>query len=255
MTDPSYAAAWPVAKLARVYHPEGPTFLELMRQALTSTEAGYDLLAPKFDRTPFRTPEHVLEAMTRAIDRDRPVAAALDVCCGTGAAMQHLRALCTERVVGLDFSQGMLDEAARRVAAAPGTAAVELHRGDALAMPFDGEFDVVTSVGAFGHIVPDNEDRFVAGIARALKRGGRFVFATGEIPKVTSPWWWVARTFNGVMRVRNALRKPEFIMYYLTFQWPEVRALLARHGLDAEAKRGLAETPYDSTIIVVATKR
>ncbi len=252
--QPSYAAAPRVAKLAPVYHPEGPTFLELMRQALASTERGYDLLAPKFDRTPFRTPEHVLSAMVTAIG-PAPVGAALDVCCGTGAAMQHLRALCKERVVGLDFSQGMLDEAARRVSAAPGTAAVELRRGDALALPFAAEFDVVTSVGAFGHIVPANEDRFVAGIARALKPGGRFVFATGENPKLTSPWWWVARTFNGVMRVRNALLKPEFIMYYLTFQWPEVGALLARHGLDAEAKRGLAPTPYDSAIVVVATKR
>jgi len=237
-----------------VYHPEGPTFLELMRQALASTEHGYDLLAPTFERTPFRTPDHVLEAMTKAIG-PKPVASALDVCCGTGAAMQHLRALCTERVVGLDFSQGMLDEAAVRVTKAPGSAAVELRRGDALELPFSSEFDVVTSVGAFGHIEAENEDRFVAGIARALKPGGRFVFATGAVPKMTSAWWWVARTFNGVMRVRNALRKPEFIMYYLTFQWPEVGALLARHGLDAEARRGLAEKPYDSAIIVVATKR
>ena len=242
-------------RYAEMFHPDGPSFFELIAQALRSTERGYDMLAPKFDHTPFRTPDAILEAMAAQIGPARSIGSALDVCCGTGAAMQHLRALCTERVVGLDFSQGMLDEAARRVAAAPGTAAVELHRGDALALPFDGEFDVVTSVGAFGHIVPENEDRFVAGIARALKPGGRFVFATGEIPKVTSPWWWVARTFNGVMRVRNALRKPEFIMYYLTFQWPEVRALLARHGLDAEAKRGLAATPHDSTIIVVATKR
>jgi len=54
-----------------VYHPEGPTFLELMRQALASTERGYDLLAPKFDRTPFRTPDHVLEAMIQAIGPER----------------------------------------------------------------------------------------------------------------------------------------------------------------------------------------
>ena len=237
-----------------MYHPEGPTFLELMRQALASTERGYDLIAPKFDHTPFRTPDHVLEAMVQAIGPERSIGSALDVCCGTGAAMQHLRALCTERVVGLDFSQGMLDEARRRVAAAPGEAAVELRRGDALALPFDAEFDVVTSVGAFGHIVPEDEDRFVAGIARALKPGGRFVFATGEMPPLTSRWWWVARTFNGVMRVRNALLKPEFIMYYLTFQWPQVRAVLERHGLRAEAKRGLCAKPYDSAIIVVATK-
>ena len=158
-----------------MYHPEGPTFFELMRQALASTERGYDLIAPKFDHTPFRTPDPVVEAMMTAIRADsakRPIRAALDVCCGTGAAMRQLRAICKERVVGLDFSQGMLDEARRRVGEAPGDATVDLVRGDALALPFDAEFDVVTSVGAFGHILPEDEDRFVAGIARALRPGG-----------------------------------------------------------------------------------
>jgi ubiquinone/menaquinone biosynthesis C-methylase UbiE len=241
-----------------VYYPEGPTFLELMRQALASTERGYDLIAPKFDRTPFRTPDPVLEAMARAIvegtREGRPVRAALDVCCGTGAASSHLRALCTERVVGLDFSQGMLDEARRRVARAPGDAAVELVRGDALALPFESEFDIVTCVGAFGHIVPEDEDRFVSGISRALRPGGRFVFATGEMPPLTSPAWWVLRSFNAVMRVRNALLHPQFIMYYLTFLWPQVRTRLERHGLRVEALNGLCPPPYERVIIVVATK-
>src|SRR2546421_948058 len=92
-----------------VFHPEGPTFLELMRQALASTERGYDLIAPKFDYTPFRTPDPVVVAMMNAIRDEgaaRPLRSALDVCCGTGAALKQLRALCNERVVGLDFSHG-----------------------------------------------------------------------------------------------------------------------------------------------------
>lgn len=231
-----------------------------MRQALASTERGYDLIAPKFDHTPFRTPDLVLDAMVRAIREDSggseaaPLRSALDVCCGTGAAMSHLRALCKERVVGLDFSQGMLDEARRRVTASPGDAAVELVRGDALSLPFDSEFDVVTCVGAFGHILPEDEDRFVAGIARALRPGGRFVFATGEMPPLTSPQWWAARSFNAVMRLRNALIQPQFIMYYLTFLWPDVRARLERHSLRVEARRGLCAPPFDRAIIVLATK-
>jgi ubiquinone/menaquinone biosynthesis C-methylase UbiE len=240
-----------------VYHPEGPTFLELMRQALVSTERGYDLIAPKFDRTPFRTPDPVLDAMMRAIADDTSpvrVRAALDVCCGTGAAMTHLRAICKERVVGLDFSQGMLDEARRRVTAAPGDAAVELVRGDALELPFESEFDVATCVGAFGHILPEDEDRFVAGIARALRPGGRFVFATAEMPPVSSASWWVSRGFNAVMRVRNAVLRPQFIMYYLTFLWPGVRARLERNGFRVEARRGLCPAPYGNVIVVIATK-
>jgi ubiquinone/menaquinone biosynthesis C-methylase UbiE len=237
-----------------VFHPDGPTFLELMREALASTERGYDLIAPKFDYTPFRTPEPVLGALAKVIGGPRSIRSALDVCCGTGAAMRHLRPLCTERVVGIDFSQGMLDEARRRLADAPGDAPIELVRGDALALPFEGEMDAVTCVGAFGHVPAEDEDRFVAGIARALRPGGRFVFATGRRPPPRSAWFWMAHGFNAVMRVRNAVLRPQFIMYYLTFLWPEVRALLERHGLEVEAHEGLCPKPYDRVVIVSARK-
>lgn len=237
-----------------MFHPEGPTFLELMRQALASTERGYDLLAPKFDRTPFRTPDPVLAAMTDVIGGPRSVGSALDVCCGTGAAMAHLRPLCRERVVGVDFSAGMLAEARRRLADAPGDARVELVRGDALELPFRGEMDVVTSVGAFGHVLRADEDRFVAGIARALVPGGRFVFATGPRPGPTDAWFWLAHGFNAAMRARNALLRPPFVMYYLTFLWPDVRPLLERHGFDVRAHEALCPAPYERAVIVSATR-
>jgi ubiquinone/menaquinone biosynthesis C-methylase UbiE len=240
-----------------VFHPDGPTFLELMRQALSSTEKGYDMIAGKFDHTPFRTPDEIIVAMCEVIGEPRSLEAALDVCCGTGAALRHLRPLCRSRVVGLDFSQGMLDEAKRRLEGSKGDslAPFELVRGDALALPFDDELDVVTSVGAFGHIEAKDEDRFVAGIHKALKKGGRFVFATSNAPPPTSTWFWAAHGFNAVMRVRNAVMQPPFIMYYLTFLWPEVRPLLERHGFAVESIAGKCPPPYERAIIVVATKK
>ncbi|HEY1557308.1 MAG TPA: class I SAM-dependent methyltransferase [Kofleriaceae bacterium] len=229
-----------------MFHPHGPTFRELMRQALASTERGYDLLAPKFDLTPFRTPEPVLDAMDGVIG---PVGAALDVCCGTGAMLRHLDGLASDRVAGIDFSHGMLAEARRHVPRA------ELLYGDARDLPFDQEFDVATCVGALGHVEPADEDRFVGGIARALRPGGRFVFATSHRPAAISPWLWAAHAFNAVMRVRNAVRTPAFVMYYLTFLWPEVRPLLERHGLAVEARERLCAPPFQRAVIVVATRR
>ena len=229
----------------------GPSFFELIHQAWVSTEEGYDLLAPKFDRTPFRTPDEITRVMADAIG---PFDDGLDVCCGTGAALLELARHARHRVVGLDFSQGMLDEARRRADASSVAAHVELVRGDALAMPFDSEFDVVTSVGAFGHVLREDEPRFLAGIHRALRPGGQFVFVTGEVPPITSPWFWAAHGFNAAMRVRNAVRKPEFIMYYLTFTWPEVRGTLEAAGFEVTMERDVFPKPWSRALLVRAKR-
>jgi ubiquinone/menaquinone biosynthesis C-methylase UbiE len=238
-----------------MFHPEGPTLLELLRQALSSTEAGYDQIAPKFDVTPFRTPDALLEPMARAVGGPGSVDAALDVMCGTGAAMRVLRPLCRERVVGVDFSAGMLAEAERRLADAPGDARVELVRGDVLEMRYAAEFDVATCVGAFGHILRRDEPRLLGNVQRALRPGGRFVFVTAEMPSPASAAYWISRGFNAAMHVRNAVKRPAFQMYYLTMLWPEVREKLERSGFDVEARREVFAKPFERAILVVATKR
>src|SRR5438105_3751533 len=115
-----------------MFHPQGPSFYELMVQALSSTERGYDLLAPKFDYTPFRTPQLIIDAVGKRLEPLGPFGAGLDICCGTGVAMAMLRPLCTERVVGIDFSRGMLEVCRQHTAGAPGSAALEYVFGDAL---------------------------------------------------------------------------------------------------------------------------
>src|SRR5581483_11934753 len=127
--------------------------------------------------------------------------------------------LCKERIVGVDFSRGMLDEAARRSRRWPGSARVELVQDDVFSMPYREEFDVVTCAGAFGHIEERDEMRFLAKIHDALVPNGRFVFPTSVRPAPSSAWFWIAHGFNAAMRVRNAILRPEFVMYYLTFLW------------------------------------
>jgi len=238
-----------------MFHPQGPTFWELARQALRSTQRGYDLLAPKFDFAPFRTPAAVLEATARHLQTMGDFAAALDVCCGTGAGMEMLRPLCRERVVGIDFSDPMLEVARRQVAGAPGQARLEFVRGDALEMPFDQEFDLAVCFGALGHIARRDQDRFVQQVAQALKPGGRFVFPTSYRPPLTSARLWLARGFNAAMRVRNAVIRPPFIMYYLTFLLPQVTSLLEAHGFDVEVVDDVFAAVYPEARLVVATRR
>lgn len=232
-----------------MFHPEGPTLLELARQAMSSTEHGYDLIAPKFDRTPFRTPDPIVAEIARRIGS---VESAIDVCCGTGAAMAQLCAICTHRVVGVDTSAGMLEIARARLAGEP---KAELVRADALDLPFEDAFDAAVCVGAFGHVEVADEPRFVASIFRALKPGGRFIFATSELPPWRSPWRIAAVAFNAVMRVRNAVWSPPFVMYYLTFLWPEVRGRLLAAGFsDVEVARGVFPAPYERVLLVTARK-
>lgn len=240
-----------------MFHPQGPSFLELMRQALSSTDTGYVLLAPKFDYTPFRTPEEVLDATSAALEARGPFARGLDVCCGTGAGVELLRRHCHTEVVGVDRVPAMLDQARRNLAplgAAPGRAPVSLVVADALALPFEQEFDVVTCFGAFGHIEEKDEPRFVAEVFRALRPGGRFVFVTSEVPPVASKTWWLARGFNAAMRVRNALWRPPFIMYYLTFTLPGVVTTLERAGFEVSVEGPLLAPPRDLLQLVVATR-
>ncbi|MGE0790784.1 MAG: class I SAM-dependent methyltransferase [Sandaracinaceae bacterium] len=238
-----------------MFHPDGPSLRELAEQALSSTDRGYDLIASKFDHTPFRTPDVLLERAASIAERGGTVERGIDLCCGTGAGLRWFRPLSTEEIVGIDRSRGMLEEARRRSKDAGGTAAIRFVQGDALSLPFaDGSFGLATCFGAFGHILEHDEPRFVREVARVLAPGGRFVFITSEMPPIYSPSRWIARSFNGVMRVRNALIKPEFIMYYLTFLLPGARWLCEAMGLDVEVHHGAFERPFKAAKLVVATK-
>jgi SAM-dependent methyltransferase len=145
---------------------------ELAVQALSSVEGGYDLLGPKFDCTPFRTPDRVLDA----------------------------------------------------------TAGAAWVRADVRALPFAGGFGLAVSFGALGHFRPAERPALFAGVYRALRPGGLFAFPAGAPLPVTSRWYWALAGFDLAMRVRNALWRPPFVMYYRTCPLSAVRDDLAASG-------------------------
>ncbi|MFG2650536.1 class I SAM-dependent methyltransferase [Streptomyces sp. NPDC048436] len=213
-----------------MFTSQGPTLRELAAQALSSIEDGYDLLAPKFDHTPFRTPDRMLRAVGDTLRDLGPFDAGLDVCCGTGAGVGALLPLCRERVTGVDFSTGMLAEARASVTGRVGGPAVEWVRADARDLPFSGAFDLAVSFGAFGHFLPAERPRLFAEVGRALRPGGVFAFPIGAPQPLTSPLYWALLGFDGVMRARNLLWRPPFVMYYRTFPLRDVREDLVRAG-------------------------
>jgi ubiquinone/menaquinone biosynthesis C-methylase UbiE len=238
-----------------MFHPQGPTFWELARQCLSSTERGYDLLAPKFDVTPFRTPDFVIEGLSRCLGPAQSVDDGLDLCCGTGAAIPLLQKLCRQRVVGIDFSQGMLDVAQSRLPTSTSATNVELLHADVLEMKFDAEFDLAITVGSLGHILRRDEPRFVERIRAALRPGGRFAFVTSTMPPIWSRRYLVSRAFNGAMHVRNLLVRPPFVMFYLTFLLPDVARLLETHGFDVAVHDDVFPSPFQELRVVVATRK
>ncbi|MCK2215669.1 methyltransferase domain-containing protein [Actinomadura sp. ATCC 31491] len=211
-----------------MFSPRGPSLPELVTQALSSVERGYDLLAPKFEHTPFRTPDAVLDATAAALRPLGPFGRGLDVCCGTGAGLRVLGPLCRERVTGVDFSGGML---ARARAAHP---EADWVRADVRALPagerFTGAFDLAVSFGALGHFLPAERPALFAGVRRALRPGGLFAFPVAAPPPVGSLPYWALLGFDTAMRLRNAVWRPPFVMYYGTCPLSAVRAELGAAG-------------------------
>jgi ubiquinone/menaquinone biosynthesis C-methylase UbiE len=197
---------------------------ELARQALSSVEGGYDLLAPKFDCTPFRTSDDVLDATAGALIPLGPFGSGIDLCCGTGAGLRILSSLCQGPVMGVDFSTGMLAQAGRAYPDA------NLVRADVRALPFAGAFELAVSFGALGHFLPAERTALFSGVYRALRPGGIFAFPIGAPPAITSGQYWALLGFDLAMRVRNAVWRPPFVMYYRTCPLHAVRNDLTASG-------------------------
>jgi SAM-dependent methyltransferase len=142
--------------------------------------------APGVQRVTYRP---VQDAVVRALRADPP-SRILDVGCGTGRlALRLSRELPGARVVGCDFSRGMLRHAQAR-AGSP-----DWVQGDAGRLPFaDGSFEAVVSTEAF-HWFPD-PDLALAGFHRVLAARGRLLVAFVNPPlrtlsrasRVVSSW-------------------------------------------------------------------
>jgi SAM-dependent methyltransferase len=111
----------------------------------------------------------------------------LDLCCGEG---RHAIELARRgyRMSGLDLSALHLRLA--RQAAKEAGASVRWYRADMRDIPWEGDFDAVINIfTSFGYLESDEEDfKVLAGVARALKPGGRFLLDTINREMLVRHW-------------------------------------------------------------------
>lgn len=109
----------------------------------------------------------------------------LDVPCGNGRhSLELARRGC--RVTGVDISKGFIAEAT--AAAKAERLPAEFVLGDMRALRWQSEFDGACCLGnSFGYLEYPEMEKFVRGVARALKPGGRFIIETSSTAESLLP--------------------------------------------------------------------
>ena len=161
----------------------------------------------------------------------------LDVGCGPGRHAHALAELGIE-VVGVDISQRFVDIAT--AAAPPGATFL---RGDARRLAFDGEFDAALSLcqGAFGLVGPGPDEDVLAGMARALRPGGRVAVSAFSAYfsvryQTDAAFDAASATATETTEVRDEGGRPAEVELHTTCYTPrELRMLAERAGLEPEA--------------------
>lgn len=142
----------------------------------------------------------------------------LDLGCGTGPLTAEI-ANCGAEVLGIDQSEEMVAQAKTKFPA------LHFQTLDARRLPFHAEFDAVFS-NAVLHWIPEAE-QVIAGVARSLRPGGRFVAEFGGKGNIQHLVAGFRRAFAALQIPEPADASPWF---YPSIA--EYSALLDRHGLE-----------------------
>ena len=101
-------------------------------------------------------------------------ASVLDVCTGTGLVASEIAVRFRCRVVGIDLSDGMIEQALLNLKSARVAPAVRLVKGCAENLPFaDNSFDVVVFTYLLRYV--DDPDATLCELSRVLRPGGQMV--------------------------------------------------------------------------------
>lgn len=188
----------------------------------------------------FRSGETHVDWLVRTI-RDRVDGAfaprrVLDFGCGVGRLLIPLARI-SERVVGVDVSEGMLHEA-RRNCASHGVGNVHVARSDDRLSRVDGTFDFVHSWIVFQHIPPRRGMVILREIVARLERGGvgaLHVTYRSTASRARRTKAWLRGHVPGVNALVNLARgrSPSYpVMQMNAYDLDRIVALLQSAGCD-----------------------
>jgi trans-aconitate methyltransferase len=142
----------------------------------------------------------------------------LDLGCGTGVLTAEIAGRGAE-IFGVDLSEDMIAQAKKKYPK------LKFEVSDARALRFDAEFDAVFS-NAVLHWIPEAEE-VLAGVARALKPGGRFVAEFGGKGNIRKLVEGFRRAF-----VSLGMREPDNLAPWFYPSVAEYARLLEAQGLE-----------------------
>jgi SAM-dependent methyltransferase len=177
-----------------------------LRERRDAVTAQYDAEAPEYDAQPYATTSHgtFVDRLIATCPDDGLV---LDAPCGTGQYFARIREA-GRRVVGIDQSAGMLEQARRK------GLAERLERVGLQEMTFNADFDAAMTVDAMENIPPEDWPTVLRVLRRAVRPGGHLYMTVEEIDDTEIEEAWRSNTERGLPAVRGEVIEGDVAGYH-----------------------------------------
>ena len=195
-----------------------------LRERREAVMADYDADAATYDDSPYPTTSHTT-FIDRLLANCPPGGILLDAPCGTGQYFARVRDA-GRRVVGIDQSTAMLDQARRR------GLAERVERLGLQEMAFEAEFDGAMTVDAMENVPPEDWRLVVRNLRRAVKPGGYLYMTVEEVEENDIDEAWDRNRELGLPAVRGEIVEGDTAGYHFYPGRDQVREWLAAEGLE-----------------------
>ena len=194
-----------------------------LRERRDAVRADYDADAANYDGSAYPTTSHAA-FIDRLVATCPSGGVVLDAPCGTGRYFARIRDA-GRRVVGIDQSAGMLDQARRR------GLAERVEQIGLQEMTFDAAFDGAMTVDAMENVPPEDWPLVVGNLRRAVRPGAHLYLTVEEISEADIDDAWEQNRERGLPAVRGELIEGDVAGYHYYPGRERVRDWIAAEGI------------------------